>query len=374
MTNSVLIIGAGQAGMQCAVSLRQGGFSGKIDIYGDEPHVPYERPPLSKAVLLGTQDAERTHLRPKSFYEEQNIGLHLGTRLSAETLPPHDTLVIATGTSARTLPGFEGAHVLRSLDDTARLQQSIDPTKKVLIIGAGFIGLEVAAALHDKVASIDVYDLGNQVMGRAAAPAVAASSQDALTAKGVSFHMESSITPEEAEAFDLVLVAIGAVANDQVAVEMGLCEPGQLSANKDALVREHIYAIGDVTLAEHDFLPQAMRLESVDQAVYAAKCAAAHILGAERPAAAAPWFWSFQGDWKLQMVGIWSSDLRVVPFGGEVGSQSFSLFGFSGDTLCAVQCVNRAPDFAAARRLVGKDLPDFETQIEADDFKLKQLL
>ena len=117
-----------------------------------------------------------------------------------------------------------------------------------------------------------------------------------------------------------------------------------------------------------------MRLESVDQAVFAAKCAAAHMMGQPRPAAAAPWFWSFQGDWKLQMVGLWSSDLRVVPFGGQPGSDAFSLFGFDGDRLRAVQCVNRAPDFAAARRLVGQDLPDFETQIRTEGFKLKQLL
>ena len=373
MTHRVLIVGAGQAGMQCAVSLRQGGFTGPIQMYGDEPHVPYERPPLSKAVLLGSQEAERTHLRPKSLYEEHDIELHLNTRMSAKTLPAHDTLVIATGASARLLPGFENAYVLRSLDDTARLKQAVDPSKKVLIIGAGFIGLEVAAALHDIVTSIDVFDLGSQVMGRAAAPAVADSSKAALEAKGITFHMESSISAEQAAAFDLVLVAIGAVANDQLAVEMDLCAPGQLIVNKDALVRDGIYAIGDVALTEHDFLPRAMRLESVDQAIYGAKCAAAHILGTQRPAAAAPWFWSFQGDWKLQMVGIWSNDLRVVPFGGDVGSSSFSLFGFDGDRLTAVQCVNRAPDFAAARRLVGKELPDFEVQIQAEGFKLKQL-
>ena len=382
----ILVAGAGQAACQLAISLRQGGFEGAIDLYGEEAHPPYERPPLSKAVLKGEQEPARTFLRPETFYREQHIGLHLGQRLCADALPDHDVLVLATGMRPRVLPGYPEAkvHVLRSLEDTARLQRAIQESAKVLILGAGFIGLEVAAALSGKVASIDVYDLAAQVMGRAAAPPVAAAAQAALESKGVAFHMGASITPEAADAYDLILMAVGGVANDDLAADLGLCEPGQLKVDLNGQVLRSAagtpqddqvpcYAIGDVAIAAHDFLDQPLRLESVDQAVYGAKCVAAHILGQARPTAAAPWFWSFQGDWKLQMVGIWTPDLRVVPFGGTPGGEAFSLFGFSGDRLQAVQCVNRAADFAAARRLVGKDLPGFENQITALDFKLKQL-
>lgn len=376
MTKRILIVGAGQAGMQCAVSLRQGGFEGAIDLYGDETEPPYERPPLSKAVLKGEQEATRTYLRPEAFYAEQGINLHLGQKLTADTLPDHDVLVLATGMRPRVLPRYNPArtHVLRTLADTARLQGAVQESAKVLVLGAGFIGLEVAAALAGKVGQIDVFDLAPQVMGRAAAPAVAASAQTSLEARGVAFHMGQSISPEEAEAYDLILMAVGGMPNDELAVDIGLCEPGKLTVDLNGRVRDGVYAIGDVAISAHDFLNSPLRLESVDQAVYGAKCVAAHILGQDRPAAAAPWFWSFQGDWKLQMVGIWSPELRVVPFGGRPGEAAFSLFGFSGDTLKAVQCVNRAPDFAAARRLVGKDLPGFEAKIAEEGFKLKTLL
>ena len=183
---------------------------------------------------------------------------------------------------------------------------------------------------------------------------MALSAKAALEAKGVHIHFNASITAQEAAAYDLVLVAVGAQANDDLAVEMGLCEPGQLTADKDGKVREGIYAIGDVAQAAHDFLDAPMRLESVDQAVYAAKCAAAHMMGQPRPAAAALVLVFPGGLEKLQMVGLWSADLRVVPFGGQPGTAAFSLFGFDGDRLKAVQCVNRAPDFAAARRLVAR--------------------
>ncbi len=376
MAEKVLIVGAGQAGMQCAVSLRQGGFEGSIDLYGEEAEPPYERPPLSKAVLKGEQEAERTYLRPKTFYADQNITLHLGQRLSADNLPEHDALVIATGMRPRILPGYnpEKTHVLRTLADTARLQGAVAAEAKVLILGAGFIGLEVAAALADKVDQIDIFDLAPQVMGRAAAPAVAASAQASLEARGVTFHMGQSISADEAEAYDLILMAVGGMPNDELAVDLNLCEPGTLSVDLNGQVKDGIYAIGDVAISAHDFLASPLRLESVDQAVYGAKCVAAHILGQPRPAAAAPWFWSFQGDWKLQMVGIWSAELRVVPFGGMPGEAAFSLFGFEGDTLKAVQCVNRPADFAAARRLLGKDLPGFEAQSAEEGFKLKALL
>ncbi len=378
----LIVAGAGQAACQLAISLRQGGFTGTIDLYGEEAHLPYERPPLSKDVLKGEQSPERTVLRPDSFYADQKIGLHLGTRLTANALPAHDILVLATGMRPRVLPGFppERTHVLRTLDDTTRLRAAVYAEAKVLVLGAGFIGLETAAALADKVASIDIYDLAAHPMGRAAAPAVAASSQTVLEAKGVAFHMGQSLATEAAAQFDLILMAVGGQANDDLAVDLGLCAPGQLRVDVNGQVqvdghtRAGLYAIGDVALTDHDFLPQPQRLESVGQAIYGAKCAAAHILGQDRPAAAAPWFWSFQGDWKLQMVGLWQPDLCVVPFGGIPGAASFSLFGFDGDRLSAVQCVNRAADFAAARRLVGQDLPDFARRIAEPGFKLKMLL
>ena len=135
-----------------------------------------------------------------------------------------------------------------------------------------------------------------------------------------------------------------------------------------------VYAIGDVAVGAHAFLDRPQRLESVDQAIYSAKCVAAHILGQPRPQAAPPWFWSFQGDWRLQMVGIWSPELRAVPFGGQPGEAAFSLFGFHDGRLAAVQCVNRPADFAAARRLVGKELPNFAALSQSDGFKLKELI
>ena len=372
----ILIAGAGQAACQLAISLRQNGYDGSIDLYGEEAHLPYERPPLSKSILKGEQPLERSFLRPERFYKENDIGLHLGQALSPRTLANHDILVLATGMRARILPGYnpDKTFVLRTLDDTVTLQKAIHPKAKVLVLGAGFIGLEVAAALANKVAQIHVYDLAKQVMGRVAAPQVAKAAQASLETSGVHFHLGQSITPSHADTFDLILMAVGGIPNDDLAVELGLCEPGELTVDVNGFAADGIYAIGDVALSEHDFLDQPTRLESVDQAIYGAKCAAAHILSQPRPTAEPPWFWSFQGDWKLQMVGVWHADFRVVLFGGKPGEKSFSLFGFRGDKLMAVQCVNRTADFAAARRLVGKNLPGFDTQSGKADFILKTLL
>jgi len=375
MTN-VVIIGAGQAACQTAVSLRQGGFNGAINLYGDELYLPYERPPLSKAVLTGDQEPERTLLRSEAYYLENKIGMHLGQTITVQNLPSYDILVLATGMSPRTLSGFPASktHVLRTINDAERLRLSVARDTRVLILGAGFIGLEAAAALAGKVNEIKVYDLASQVMGRAAAEPIASSAQIALEAKGITFCLQKSVSAEEADSYDLILIAVGGEANDQLAVELGLCEPGKLKADRNSLVADNIYAVGDVAIAQHNFLPQPARLESVDQAIYSAKCAAAHILGNELPPAAAPWFWSFQGDWKLQMVGIWCSDLRPVFYGGQPGDQSFSVFGFRNDKLIAAQCVNRPADFAASRRLVGIDYPNFDQRIQEEGFKLKMLL
>lgn len=377
----VVIIGAGQAGVQVALSLRQGGHAGGITLIGDEPHAPYQRPPLSKAYLKGEMGVEQLVLRPVEALAAQGIKLRTGGRVTgidhaarvvtAEGLSlSYDHLVVATGTRPRPLPlpgaDLPGVLTLRRIEDADRLASALAGAKDVVIIGGGFIGLEAAATARLKGKAVTVVEAAQRVMGRAVAPAISAWFEAihrgmgtvVLTGAGVAgiegAGRVASVTLADGRRVpaDLVLVGIGAVPNDELAKAAGLHCPNGIATDAQGRTEDPaIWAVGDCAYAPNPYAGGPFRLESVQNAIDQAKCVAAAILGGDRPYDAVPWFWSDQGSAKLQTTGLpLSPDAHVLR--GNPDEGRFTVFHLKGGTIIAADSVNMPADHMAARRLV----------------------
>jgi 3-phenylpropionate/trans-cinnamate dioxygenase ferredoxin reductase subunit len=377
----VVIIGAGQAGVQVALSLRQGGQAGGITLIGDEPHAPYQRPPLSKAYLKGEMGVEQLVLRPAQALAAQGIALRTGVRVTGidraarvvtgEGLSlSYDHLVIATGTRPRPLPlpgaDLPGVLTLRGIEDADRLASALAAAQDVVIIGGGFIGLEAAATARLKGKAVTVVEAAPRVMGRAVAPAISAwfaamhqgMGTVVLTGTGVAGiegegHV-SAVTLADGRRLpaDLVLVGIGAVPNDELARAAGLACPNGIATDARGCTEDPaIWAVGDCAYAPNPCAGGRFRLESVQNAIDQAKCVAAAILGGDRPYDAVPWFWSDQGSAKLQTTGLpLNPDAHVLR--GNPDQGRFTVFHLKGGTIIAADSVNMPADHMAARRLV----------------------
>jgi 3-phenylpropionate/trans-cinnamate dioxygenase ferredoxin reductase component len=341
----VVIVGAGQAGFQTAASLRAGGYQLPITLIGDEPYLPYQRPPLSKEVLLGKHPIEKAELRPLSFYEMHNIALLIGERaisigreartvqLASGATIAYDELVLATGSRLRTLP-IEGALYLRTRDDAIMLKQRLDAAQTVAIIGGGFIGLEVAAAASTLGKKVTVIEAQPRLMSRVVAPVISDFYRELHASHGVEIRLGTQAAP----AADLTIVGIGVVPNDELMGDSGLKVDAFLRTND-----ENIYAIGDC--AEHE-----VRLESVQNAVDQAKYVASHIVGtAAGPYKAVPWFWTHQYDVMLQMAGL-SSGFDALETTGDVPARKFSVHYFKNSKRIAVDSINSPGDHIKARK------------------------
>lgn len=384
----VVIVGAGQAGLQCAASLRDGGYDGGITLLGDEPHLPYQRPPLSKAVLLGRQGANEVALRDAAWFTDQRIAFHAGTRVSAidraaqrvETVRggiQYDHLVLATGAHARgmVLPGagLDGVLTLRGLDDALALQAAIAAASNVVVIGGGFIGLEVAAVAARLGRQVTVIEAASRLMARAVSQAMSDAFLALHRAHGVGMRLAARVAAIEGSTrvesvrladgtqlpAELVLLGVGAAPDATLAGAAGLPCPNGITV--DALMRTpdpRVFAIGDVAWHPNPHAGGHIRLESVQGAIDQAKCAAAAILGHAQPYAALPWFWSDQFDAKLQIAGYGAGHDLAVPRGDPLGGK-FSVFLYRAGRLVAVESVNRAADHMQARRLLsaGRSVP-----------------
>jgi 3-phenylpropionate/trans-cinnamate dioxygenase ferredoxin reductase subunit len=386
--DGVLVVGAGQAGFQLAASLREGGFAGPLTILGDEPAPPYQRPPLSKAFLLGTCDAEDVALRPAAFYAERGITLRPGeraiavdraarrVRLASGEMLPYGHLVLATGARNRPLPvaGAElpGVHALRGLADAAALREALARVRRLVVIGAGFIGLECAAVAAARGLVATVIEAAPRPMARIVSAPTAAAFQALHERAGIRFLFGTTavrILEEAGHAAgvetadgacipaDLVLVAIGVVPNAELAAQAGLATRGGVVV--DEVLRTDdpdISAIGDC--AAYPIGGATICLESIQAAVEGARCVAARLLGRPQPYTALPWFWSDQGAAKLQIAGIGAGHDRAV-LRGEPGSGGFSAFLYRAGRLAAVESVGRPADHMQARRILatGLDLP-----------------
>lgn len=382
MSERIVIIGAGHAGFNVIEALRREGFDGEIVLIGDEPHLPYQRPPLSKAFLTGDYDLERLLLRPAGYYDDNRITLRLGDAVAAiDPASAHvtlaggeviefDKLVLATGSRMRqlTVPGhgLEGVCYLRTHDDAAALMQRLHSAQSVAVIGGGFIGLEVAATARKLGRKVAVLEAADRLMARALPPLVSGFFADYHRDRGVTLHLSAQAERIEGsrgsvEAVhsgaaqieaDLVVVGIGVVPATELAQAAGLeCDNGIVV---DALARTsaaNIWAIGDCTSHDNGWAAARLRLESVQHATDQAKTAAAAMMGRAQPYEAVPWFWSDQYDLKLQIAGL-TDDHGDEIIRGDPASGQFSALYYLGDDLKAAYSVNRPADHMATRRLL----------------------
>ena len=379
---SVVVIGAGQAAAQLATSLRQGGFRGSINILGDEPYLPYQRPPLSKKFLGEPRAPDSLLLRPAAFWDDQEVAFHLGIPVSNVDLERrrvrlsdgrdfrYDALVFATGTSARPLrcPGIdnEGVFSLRRIDDVLRLRPALDAARRVVIVGGGYIGLEVAAMAIAPGRQVTVLEAEDRVLKRVAGTRVSAFFDQFHRAHGVDIRLGARLATIEAAGHvtavgtaegeflpaDLVLVAAGARANDDIAALAGLpCNDGILVDEAARTARPEVYAIGDCTRFPSGRYGRRIRLECVQNAIDRAKVAAASILGTSQSYDPVPWFWSDQYDLKLQIAGLCDGydDSTVL---GDPEGPRFSVDYHCAGRLVAVDAINDARAHMLARKRI----------------------
>ena len=405
MSSAVVIVGAGQAGFQVAASLRGEGFAGTIRLIGAEPHPPYQRPPLSKGLLLGKMEPARLLFRQPTFYAAQAIELDLGRAVAsidrpsrnvideAGTAVPYDTLVLATGTRVRPLPvpgaDLDGVLYLRTLDHSGELARRAESATRAVVIGGGFIGLEVAAALRMLGKQVTVLEAADRLMGRVVAPIISTFYADLHRARGAELVLDARIeglvgndgrvcavimadgTRHEA---DLVVIGIGVLPNVELAEAAGLaCANGIVVDEQGRTSDPAIYAAGECTSHPNRFAGGFARLESVQNAVDQAKAVATSILG--RPAAydEVPWFWSDQYEVKLQMAGIsLGHDAEVLR--GEPATGQFSVVYFRAGRLIAVDSVNRPGEHMVARKLLAAGASLTPAEAADTSFDLKSRL
>jgi 3-phenylpropionate/trans-cinnamate dioxygenase ferredoxin reductase subunit len=379
----VLIVGAGHAGFQLAASLRQHGFGERIVLFNDEAHLPYQRPPLSKAYLKGEGRPDSLMFRPDKFYRDQNIELTADRAVSIDRAArrlllgsgaslDYGHLVLATGARNRLLDipnaNLEDVRYLRMLDESEALRQRITPGQRVVVIGAGFIGLEFAATARAKGLEVDVVELGPRVMARAVTAEISNFFEQRHAAAGIRIHFGVQATSIEADdgrltgvslsdgrhvPADMVVVGVGVLPNIELAAEAGLAVASGIIVNEQLLTSDpDISAIGDCALFASPRFGAALRLESVQNASDHARCVAARLTGDAKTYDGLPWFWSDQGPDKLQIAGLTTGYDRVV-VRGDAGQGSFSAFCYRDGQLVGVESVNRASDHVFGRKILG---------------------
>src|SRR5215813_6619663 len=401
---AVLIVGAGHAGFQVAASLRQAGYKDRVAVINDEAHLPYQRPPLSKAYLKGTGGPDTLMFRPQKFYDDQNIELISDRavaidrdarklRLHSGASLDYGHLVLATGARNRLLDipnaNLPDVRYLRILDDSEDLRARLAKSKRVVVIGAGFIGLEFAATARIKGIEVDVLELANRVMARAVTSEISEYFQTRHAEAGVRIHLGVMATAIEADGetvtgvslsdgrhipADLVVVGVGVLPNVELAKDAGLPTASGIIVNDRLLTSDpDISAIGDCALFESPRFGGSLRLESVQNATDHARCVAARLTGDDKPYDGQPWFWSDQGDDKLQIAGLTTGYDRVV-MRGDPARKAFSAFCYRSDKLLGIESVNRAGDHMFGRRLLAVRRSITPEQAGDPNFDLKRAL
>ena len=400
----VIIVGAGHAGFQLAASLRQHGYGGRVCLINDEAHLPYQRPPLSKAYLKGEGRPDSLMFRPDKFYREQNIEL-IGDRavsidrtarrllLASGASLEYGHLVLATGAGNRLLDipnaKLQDVRYLRILDESEVLRQRIASARHVVVIGAGFIGLEFAATARAKGLEVDVVELGSRVMARAVTAEISEFFQERHTAAGIRIHLGVQATAIESNGTDvtgvslsdgrhvpadLVVVGVGVVPNVALAAEAGLSVASGIIVDEQLLTSDpDISAIGDCALFASPRFDGSLRLESVQNATDHARCVAARLTGDARTYDGLPWFWSDQGDDKLQIAGLTTGYDRVV-VRGDRAQRSFSAFCYKSRQLVGIESINRAGDHVFGRKILGLNRSIAPEQAADASFDLKSAL
>jgi 3-phenylpropionate/trans-cinnamate dioxygenase ferredoxin reductase component len=385
MQEMIVVVGAGQAAAQLAVSLRRGGFRGGIRIVGDEPYLPYQRPPLSKSFLAAPAQPDSLLLRPESFWRDQEVAFELGTPVAALDVSrghitlrngreiPYGSLVLATGTRARTvpIPGIDlpGVFSVRQIDDVRTLRPALDEARRIVIVGGGYIGLEVAAVMRGEGRDVTVVEAEDRVMKRVTGEIASSFFDRVHRERGVDIRLSARLAAIEGDgrasaarladgtsvAADLMLAATGARANDDLAAAAGLaCEDGIIVDEFARTAIANVYAIGDCARFPSRRFGRRLRLECVQNAIDHAKAVAATLLGQPQIYDPVPWYWSDQYDVKLQMAGLMDGHDNALAIGEPAGGR-FSIEYRRNGILIAVDAVNDGRAHMLGRRRVAEE-------------------
>ena len=401
MPEHIVIVGAGQAAAQAVQSLRGEGFAGAITLIGDEAYPPYQRPPLSKAYLLGTFARERLFLKPDAFYREAGCDLILNATVAkldraAKTVSlkdgrmlVYDKLLLATGTRVRKLacPGADlpGLHYLRDIADVDGLQAVFKSGARIAIVGGGYIGLEVAAVGAKRGLDVTVFEAADRLMARAVSKPVSDFYAAGHTHAGVKLKLntiveyfegkgkiETVIASGIAYPTDIVLVGIGVVPNDMLARESGLpCQDGIIVDRHGMTADPAVFAAGDCT-RHYGRDGVEIRLECVQNAIDQTKHAVLAMLGRPKTYSEVPWFWSDQYDLKLQIAGLARSTDQPV-LRGDPASRKFAVFHLRDGVVAAVEAVNAAPEYMIGKKLIADGLSVAPERLADLSIPMKQI-
>jgi 3-phenylpropionate/trans-cinnamate dioxygenase ferredoxin reductase component len=400
----MVVVGAGHAAGQAVASMRQDKYEGEIVVIGDEAHVPYQRPPLSKQYLSDEHGIDRVYLRPAAFYSERNIRVLLGTRATAidrarrtvttdsgETIE-YTKLLLATGGRARKLsiPGSDlpGIYYLRTISDVDAIKTALVPGAKLAIVGGGYIGLEVAAVTVKRGFDVTVVEMEERILKRVTTAAMSAFYDKLHTSRGVKivtsarcvgFEGTTKLTGVKLDGrptlpADVAIVGVGIIPNVELATAAGLeCENGIRVDDHCRTSDPDIFAAGDCTNHPNALLGRRLRLESVPNATDQARVAVTNMLGGDATYAAIPWFWSDQYELKLQMVGF-SSDGDTAVVRGDPAKNQFATFYLKNGALVAVDAVNSPKEFMACRQLVARGAHIDPKRLADPTVQMKELL
>ncbi len=398
----IAVIGAGQAAASLIAELRKRGFDGNITLFGAEPVLPYQRPPLSKAYLLGDMPLERVYLRPEQWYIDNNVTLRLGQHVDAIDVTGKsltighehvawDQLVLTTGSSPRHLPAaiggdLAGVHVVRNLADVDAMAPEATQGKRVLIVGGGYIGLEAAAVCAKRQMDVTLIEAAPRILGRVASPETADYFRNLHQSNGVKLHeglglarlngTDGRVTSAELADgstmdVDLVIVGVGITPTTGLAEAAGITLDNGIAVDAQGRTSApDIWAAGDCTSFPHG--DGRMRLESVPNAIDQAECVARNLLGGNEAYLPKPWFWSDQYDTKLQIAGLNTGYDRIVTRDSGDGATSF--WYYAGDTLLAVDAMNDPRAFMVAKRLIEAGRSPAPEAVADPDTDLKALL
>ncbi len=382
MAENIVIIGAGQAGIQAVESLRKEGFTGPITMVGDEAYPPYQRPPLSKAYLLGAFERARLFLKADNYYAEAGCELILNTSAKAihraERMVElndgrklaYDKLLLATGARVRKLrcPGADlpGVHYLKTIADVDGLQAVFQAGKRIAIVGGGYIGLEVAAVGAKRGLDVTVFEAMDRLMARAVSPVLSDFYAREHEKAGVKLKLNTGVEGFEGNGkverviaggkaydADIVLVGIGVIPCQELAQDAGLaCTDGIVVDQNARTADPHIWAAGDCT--RHTGREgQEIRLECVQNAIDQAKHAALSMTDKHKTYSEVPWFWSDQYDLKLQIAGL-ARPTDTLVLRGDPATRKFAVFHLRDGKVAAVEAVNAAPEYMIGKKLVAE--------------------
>jgi|TARA_B000000475_G_scaffold250789_1_gene227306 3-phenylpropionate/trans-cinnamate dioxygenase ferredoxin reductase subunit len=400
----LVIVGAGQSAIQCITSLRKEDYPGLITLVGEEEHLPYQRPPLSKGFLEDTVSNERLYFKKLEFFVENKVQLKLGTKaeeidiennnihLSDNTKLSFDKLVFATGSSVRKLdfPGkdLNSIHYLRGLDDALSIKKDLQTRQNIVVVGAGYIGLEVAAIAAKQNKSVTVIEMADRVMNRTVDPQISDYYLKLHQKNGVTFKFNTSLkeivgasNPEkvicsdgtEVKA-DMVIIGAGIMPNVELAENAGLsCDNGIVVNEFGKTDHANIYACGDCTNHPNKLLNKKIRLESVHNAMEQSKTVASSIINKSIEYNQIPWFWSDQYDHKLQIVGLSGEHDKVI-MRGDMSEAKFMLFYTKDEKLIAVDAVNNSKEFLICKKLVANKVTIKPDEISNPDTNLNDLI